>query len=149
MDHLIDDFPVSSKQVSRVIDGTPTEIIATDFANVLFIAITQVGALGPDAYIRFTLQVKTLLGQREDPILNIYASQILLEVLSSNPREERKLLLGLGLKKELRDWDVEHEGNDPVMMRKRFLEGVVEGLAELGIVKTKVAGDGEISTEGM
>ncbi|KAJ3200996.1 hypothetical protein HDU67_001663 [Dinochytrium kinnereticum] len=141
---LANDFPISSKQISRVIDGIPTELVVTEFSNTIFIAVTQVGSLGQmalatkdtgpssDILDPSTTLVKTLLGQREDPTLHIFASQILHEILLSNPRESRKLLLGLGLVKELRE---EGAGaGDVVEMRRRFLEGVLEGLVEGGVV---------------
>ncbi|KAJ3108459.1 Structural maintenance of chromosomes protein 2 [Phlyctochytrium planicorne] len=142
-------FPISAKQLSRVIDGVPTELVVSEFRNAIFVVVNQVGSMGQlllatndlgpgqqELLDPSSIQVKTLLGQRDDPTVSIFASQILFEVLKSNPKESRQLLLGLGLVKELRDVGIydstslssttDTEPIDPWTLRKNFLDGYIQ-----------------------
>jgi proteasome assembly chaperone 3 len=81
---------------------------ATEYADRIFVHITQMGKFGtimkawaePRSEGGSIYHVSTLMGKRDDPLLQIYARQIIerLSATSSKP-----LLLALSLKAESRD----------------------------------------------
>lgn len=78
------------------------------YCDRVFVAITQLGKFGtimkawaePKSEGGSIFQVSTLMGKRDDPLLHIYARQII-ERLSSSI--DKPLLLSLSLKPESRD----------------------------------------------
>eukprot|EP01137_Pigoraptor_chileana_P013317 Opistho-2@66682 len=101
------DFPVNTVQFAAVVDGTHTDFVISSFSNRIFVAITQYEKLGTLIHaskdVKVDLEtppsytVRTLLGKRDEPLLLVYARQ-LIEIISS--ATDKPLLLSIALKPE-------------------------------------------------
>eukprot|EP01111_Echinosteliopsis_oligospora_P003667 TRINITY_DN15760_c0_g1_i1.p1 TRINITY_DN15760_c0_g1~~TRINITY_DN15760_c0_g1_i1.p1 ORF type:complete len:150 (+),score=16.58 TRINITY_DN15760_c0_g1_i1:18-467(+) len=98
-------FPLRTQHVALKVNDVHTEFIITPFSDHLFIAITQTEKLGTlfQAYKTSgemtasgepNYSVTTLLGKRDDDILNIYARQII-ELVGE--KTSKPLILALAL----------------------------------------------------
>lgn len=115
-----DAFPIS-KTYSVIINDLPTEILITKFSNTYFIIITQINKIGTivhawseirknqlqlhddndnnnqsNSNLRFL--TKVLIGKRDDPLLEIYARQILENI--NKVYEMNEIYLGISLQEE-------------------------------------------------
>ncbi len=100
------------KEVSSIveIDGISTEIICSTFSDYYLVVVTQIGKFG--TIIRaesvekadggYIFSINTLLGKRDDPLLTIYARQII-ERISVHTR--KPLVMAISLKEEGRGKD--------------------------------------------
>eukprot|EP00639_Heterosigma_akashiwo_P005173 CAMPEP_0194569516 /NCGR_PEP_ID=MMETSP0292-20121207/7195_1 /TAXON_ID=39354 /ORGANISM="Heterosigma akashiwo, Strain CCMP2393" /LENGTH=120 /DNA_ID=CAMNT_0039419771 /DNA_START=103 /DNA_END=465 /DNA_ORIENTATION=+ len=98
-------------QSAAIIDGIHTEFVISIFDDRVFVLVTQMkkmgtlvsveaegagaGALGLGGGSGYSVSV--LLGRRDDPLLAVYARQVMERVCSSL---QRPLLLGIALKPE-------------------------------------------------
>lgn len=97
-------FPLESKATLEI-EGITTEILCTSFDNRIFVVITQINKFGtflnawaePKADGGKLYMINTLLGKRDDPLLTIYARQMIerLSVYTAKP-----ILLAISLKDE-------------------------------------------------
>ncbi|KAJ3183085.1 hypothetical protein HDU87_007507 [Geranomyces variabilis] len=105
-------FPVKTAQTSAEINAHSTTAIYTEFANRLFLTITQYNKIGTlmeatlDATATPTLtqttppvSVRTLLGPPHDPLPQVYATQILQNIHATRNGERRPLLLAIALRR--------------------------------------------------
>jgi proteasome assembly chaperone 3 len=87
-----------------VVDGTPTEFVAIQYTDRIFLAISQLGTLGTlisasrtrsagPGGAAPTFQIRTLLGRRDDHALEAYT-----RLLAERIGGERPLLVALALK---------------------------------------------------
>ncbi|KAJ3147814.1 hypothetical protein HDU89_005173 [Geranomyces variabilis] len=106
-------FPIKTTQTSAEINGHSTTAIYTEFANRLFLTITQYNKIGTlmeatlDATATPTLSqttppvsVRTLLGPPHDPLPQVYATQILQNIHAARNGERRPLLLAIALRRD-------------------------------------------------
>lgn len=97
-------FPAEQKSIVEL-DGIKTEILCSSFTDRIFIIITQIDKVGTllNAWTEEKADggklflVSTLMGKRDDPLLTIFARQ-LIEQLSNVT--SKPLLLGISLKAE-------------------------------------------------
>ena len=86
------------------IDGTPTEFVAVQYTDRIFLAVSQLGTLGTlisasrtrsagPGGAAPTFEIRTLLGRRDDHALEAYA-----RLLAERIGDERPLLVALALK---------------------------------------------------
>lgn len=101
-----------ARQTAWVLNGIRTEVVVVPYADRTFVIVTQLKKLGnvilatsdavgggmarPSGGRRYSVQV--LLGKRDDPLLSLYARQLLEQMKSDKP-----LLLAICLKEEGRD----------------------------------------------
>jgi len=98
-------FPVRTKQVAADIDGVHTEFVLMAYENRIVIFVTQIGRVGTVLEAKqdkaqdgtTSYSVNTLLGKRDEPLLEIAARQIVEQL--SRVGEKRPLMITLGLKK--------------------------------------------------
>mmetsp|Transcript_5956 Transcript_5956/g.12106 ORF Transcript_5956/g.12106 Transcript_5956/m.12106 type:complete len:129 (+) Transcript_5956:67-453(+) len=106
-------FASSSKFPPQVhhtctVNGVDTDIVSTVYSDRVFVHITQIGKFGtflkawaePRSEGGLVYQVSTVMGKRDDPLLHIYARQII-ERLSTHM--DKPLLLAISLKPDSRD----------------------------------------------
>jgi len=100
-------FPVLTNRACNIVQGSRTELILQSFSDVIFVIITQTNKLG--TFIEATKELgdalesseadafstRILLGRRDQPLLTIYARQ-LIELISS-AGDKRSLLLAISL----------------------------------------------------
>ena len=102
-------FPATRSAVVRSAEGVETTIISTSFDDYHFVNITQINKMGTVIHAwpnkiegmgDVIFETKTLLGKREDTLLDVYARQIIerIEKVSNKP-----LILAISLKEEGRD----------------------------------------------
>eukprot|EP01113_Clastostelium_recurvatum_P049505 TRINITY_DN9180_c0_g1_i2.p1 TRINITY_DN9180_c0_g1~~TRINITY_DN9180_c0_g1_i2.p1 ORF type:complete len:146 (+),score=20.32 TRINITY_DN9180_c0_g1_i2:2-439(+) len=102
-----DSFPVRTGQVAAEIDGVHTEIVMNLYAEQIFIVISQTQKLGSLISASrvggqmtqsgvSNYSINTLLGKRDDPVLDIFARQ-LVQYVSNTDRMARSLLLAISL----------------------------------------------------
>lgn len=102
-------FPATSKAKITNEMGIETTIISTTYEDYHFVNITQINKMGTVIHAwankiegmgDVIYETKTLLGKREDSLLDVYARQIIerIEKVSNKP-----LVLGIALKEEGRD----------------------------------------------
>eukprot|EP00741_Cyanophora_paradoxa_P008279 tig00001284_g8008.t1 len=90
-------------QFALLVNDTHTEVVISDFADRVFVGISQIGkwATWAQAHKDTTIEgaetfsVRTLLGAPDDPVPAIYARAIIPLV---SKKTDRPLLLALGLK---------------------------------------------------
>eukprot|EP00959_Pyramimonas_sp_CCMP1952_P101294 2119160-Pyramimonas_sp.AAC.1 len=85
-------FPVQTRQFAAVIDEVHTEFVVMGYDNRVVVIVTQIGKLGSimqakqdithDGFLQNSFSVKTLLGRRDEPLLEICARR-LMELLST------------------------------------------------------------------
>lgn len=129
MASLLSASSVFPKEVTSLVevDGIPTEIICTTFADCFFVVVTQIGKFG--TIIRaessekadggYIFAVNTLLGKRDDPLLTIYARQIIERI---SPYSKNPLVLTISLKEEGRS--------------KNHFEAIVNKILETLVIKS-------------
>ena len=102
-------FPATDSAVVRSAEGVETTIISTSYDDYHFVNITQINKMGTVIHAwpnkiegmgDVIYETKTLLGKREDSLLDVYARQIIerIEKVSNKP-----LILAISLKEEGRD----------------------------------------------
>jgi proteasome assembly chaperone 3 len=97
-------FPLDQRAVVEI-DGIRTEILCTAFLDRVFVLITQINKVGtvisawadPKSDGGYLFHTEVLLGRRDDPLLTIYARQIIEKLRLCT---EKPLLLGISLKEE-------------------------------------------------
>ncbi len=102
-------FPVQAKSVVEC-DGITTEILSCSFDDRLFVLITQIDKVGSlltawsdsKSDGGYMYHINTILGKRDDPLLTIYARQIMEKI---SPHTRKPLLLGISLRDEGRSRD--------------------------------------------
>eukprot|EP00002_Diphylleia_rotans_P039475 TRINITY_DN9160_c0_g1_i1.p1 TRINITY_DN9160_c0_g1~~TRINITY_DN9160_c0_g1_i1.p1 ORF type:complete len:140 (-),score=31.99 TRINITY_DN9160_c0_g1_i1:172-591(-) len=96
-------FPLSFQEYSVEIDSTPTFILLEKFANRVFLLITQTGKPGTLIHAKKdegspqedpTYTVRTMLGERDRPVLEIYARHFVQQMNTDLP-----LTLSIALKR--------------------------------------------------
>ncbi|KAJ3189449.1 Proteasome assembly chaperone 3 [Gaertneriomyces sp. JEL0708] len=123
-------FPIKTRQARALLGDKgegdsstiQTDVVYTDFADRMFLTITQFGKIGslleatvdtPTTALYMSqntvssantnaapsISVRTLLGPRDEPLAHVYASHILSKIRAARPNETRPLLLGLALKR--------------------------------------------------
>jgi proteasome assembly chaperone 3 len=106
----VDSLPPKEKKIEVELDGIKTEILCSSFSNRIVVFITQINKVGtvitawsePKSDGGKIYQTSVMLGKRDDPLLTIYARQ-LIEKISIN--SSKPLLLGISLKEEGRSKD--------------------------------------------
>uniref|UniRef100_A0A7S2V894 Proteasome assembly chaperone 3 n=1 Tax=Fibrocapsa japonica TaxID=94617 RepID=A0A7S2V894_9STRA len=110
-------------QSALVINGIKTEILVMYFADKIFIIVTQLKKIGTLVHVQpgneatsvgasmgdrplGIYDTSVLLGRRDDPLLLIYARQIMEKICSTL---NKPLLLGIALKNEGRDTETFQE----------------------------------------
>ncbi|KAJ1432672.1 hypothetical protein B484DRAFT_447682 [Ochromonadaceae sp. CCMP2298] len=99
-------FPLQEHQ-SILVNGVPTDLVITGYYDRVFVIISQLDSVGTilkaDAEKKsdggFIFEVDTVLGKRDDPLLTIYARQIV-ERLSKT--STKPLLLSISLRDNCR-----------------------------------------------
>ncbi|KAJ3088996.1 hypothetical protein HK102_007448 [Quaeritorhiza haematococci] len=81
--------------------------------------------------VSIPVTVRSLIGKRDDPLMHVYATQILNMVAEKRPTETRPLLLGLALKK--RETTGEENGEDEDESERKTLHEILELLGEVGL----------------
>mmetsp|Transcript_30269 Transcript_30269/g.51186 ORF Transcript_30269/g.51186 Transcript_30269/m.51186 type:complete len:130 (-) Transcript_30269:521-910(-) len=102
-------FPAQLHHLITV-DGESTDIISTVYSDRIFVIISQLDKFGtllkawsePRSDGGMLFQVSTLLGKRDDPLLHIYARQIIERMAQVT---QKPLLLAIALKPECRSAD--------------------------------------------
>jgi proteasome assembly chaperone 3 len=97
-------FPLEVK-ASVELNGLATEILCTSFDDRLCVLITQINKVGSllTAWADsksdggYLYHIDTILGRRDDPLLTIYARQIVEKI---TPHTKKPVLLGISLKEE-------------------------------------------------
>ncbi len=98
-------LPPFEKKITIEKDGIITEILCTSFANRILVFITQINKVGtlinawsePKADGGKIYQTSILLGKRDDPLLTVYARQLIERISTLS---NKTLLLGISLKEE-------------------------------------------------
>jgi proteasome assembly chaperone 3 len=98
-------LPPKERKIEVELDGIKTEILCSSFSNRIVVFITQINKVGtvinawaePKSDGGKIYQTSVMLGKRDDPLLTIYARQ-LIEKISIN--SGKPLLLGISLKEE-------------------------------------------------
>ncbi|RKO85096.1 hypothetical protein BDK51DRAFT_32853 [Blyttiomyces helicus] len=138
-DALASPFSLKTRQAVAEIAGTETEVVVTEFADKIFILVTQFGKMGnlllatldnpPTSLTEKdapppSVSTRTLLGERDDPLAQVYASHILSR-MAAETGEARPLLLGLALRRE----------DDGVLTRNmEVFDGVLALLKEANVL---------------
>ncbi|CAI5791874.1 Uncharacterized protein PODLI_1B005290 [Podarcis lilfordi] len=96
---------VDSKQAEEVVQGIPTEVVCTAFANTILVVVTQYGKMGTlvsvepnvvaDGISSPLLTTKVLLG-KDEPLVHICAKHLATPV--SQEAGNKPVLLALALK---------------------------------------------------
>lgn len=97
-------FPVATREVLCTVGGHPTHVLLSAYADRLLIVATQVGTLGTVLHAEketvlgggTTYRVETLVGRRDDPLLELCARQLAERVAAAGC--ERPLVVCLGLR---------------------------------------------------
>lgn len=105
-------FPLR-KESTVEIDGITTEIICTNYSDKIMVNISQMDKFGSiiSAFSETTgesgklYHIQNLLGRRDDPLLNIYARQIIENISEVS---DKPLILTISLKDEGRSSVVFH-----------------------------------------
>jgi proteasome assembly chaperone 3 len=95
------------KQVEISLEGVDTHVSVQSFADTNVVLVSQLGRLGTIKHAeviegpegRRTYEVRTLMGKRDDPLLDVYARQIV-EKITEATSSTKPLLLTVALKKE-------------------------------------------------
>jgi proteasome assembly chaperone 3 len=98
-------LPPFEKKVTIELNGIPTEILCTSFVDRIVIFISQMNKVGTliSAWSEQKndggkiYQTSILLGKRDDPLLTIYARQLIEKITAHC---NKTLLLGISLKEE-------------------------------------------------
>jgi proteasome assembly chaperone 3 len=102
-------FPAVNRAQVTNADGLVTDIVCTTYDDYHFVNITQLQKMGTvirawsnklEGLGDTSYEMSTLLGKRDDPLLDVYARQIIEKV---SARSNKPLLLGVALKPEGRD----------------------------------------------
>eukprot|EP00518_Triparma_eleuthera_P014724 CAMPEP_0182479460 /NCGR_PEP_ID=MMETSP1319-20130603/34197_1 /TAXON_ID=172717 /ORGANISM="Bolidomonas pacifica, Strain RCC208" /LENGTH=92 /DNA_ID=CAMNT_0024680887 /DNA_START=57 /DNA_END=331 /DNA_ORIENTATION=+ len=83
----------SARSVAKLIDGIHTEVVVNIFSDRIFVIITQTGKMGTllqASSDHGDVDVRVLMGRRDDPLLVVYAQQL---VESLRVRTESPILL--------------------------------------------------------
>lgn len=107
----MDNFP-SQNQAIVMSSGVETKILCSSYSDRHFVVITQLHKVGTliQAHTQKSLDgegktfsISTLLGRRDDPLLDVYARQIIQQIsgYSDNP-----LLLAISLKSDGRTTEI-------------------------------------------
>jgi proteasome assembly chaperone 3 len=92
--------------------GIPTSLLVQLFSDRVSVTISQLGKVGTTLLAtcdvsptteRRSYDVTVLLGRRDDPLLSIYARQLIEKVKEVDPAPGRDVLLCISLKEEGRD----------------------------------------------
>ncbi|KAJ6655975.1 hypothetical protein lerEdw1_004560 [Lerista edwardsae] len=96
---------LASKQVAEVVQGVPTEVVCTAFANTVLVVVTQYGKMGTlvsvepnvvaDGLGTPLLATKVLLG-KDEPFVHICAKRLVASV--SREAGNKPVLLAMALK---------------------------------------------------
>jgi len=99
-------FPVQTRQFAAIIDNAHTEFVVMGYDNRVVVIVTQIGKLGSilqakqdvtqDGFLQNSFSTTTLLGRRDEPLLEICARRLMELMAQAGCR--RPLLLTLGLK---------------------------------------------------
>jgi hypothetical protein len=97
----------ATNSASLTIGGIQTDIQCTSYSDRHFVVVSQLGNFGtfvnawceesPDGNTLY--QTKVLLGKREEPILHIYARQIIEKIVTSST-SRKPLVLAISLHKD-------------------------------------------------
>lgn len=117
-------FP-PSKKIDFEVNGINTEILLQSYDDRVFILISQINKIGnllnawgePKSDGNYLYFVQNLIGRRDDPLLNIYARQLVERLF---PLTKKPLVLGITLKEEARS--------------KEFFEAIINKVLEMVIV---------------
>lgn len=91
---------VPTQTFSSAVDGTPTDFVIMEFVDQVMVIATQVGRLGTliqarqDQHTR-TYFIETLLGRRDDPLLEICGRQLIEKLSLTGSTKDVMLWLGL------------------------------------------------------
>ncbi|KAJ3196995.1 hypothetical protein HK101_006654 [Irineochytrium annulatum] len=116
-----------SRTAQREVQGLPTDIVSllialnailpwtgqvvTEYCDKVLVIVTQLDKIGQMVMVNVdslesapvglerSTTVKTVLGERDDPLACVYATHIMSMLVHHRPHESRALLLALGLKK--------------------------------------------------
>lgn len=118
-------FPVRTHQTSFHLNGVPTTVIASLYADRIMFVVTQLGTLGTIVAAQketvlgggTTFSTDTLLGARDDPVPELCARQLVERLSQSNC--DLPLLLCLALKRD-------PGGEIDVTKQKDLVHGVVD-----------------------
>ncbi|XP_054849411.1 proteasome assembly chaperone 3 [Eublepharis macularius] len=96
---------LASKQTEEVVQGVPTEVVCTAFANTLLVVVTQYGKMGTlvsvepdvvaDGISKPLFTTKVLLG-KDEPLVHICAKHLVTSV--SQEAGNKPVLLSMALK---------------------------------------------------
>ncbi|XP_061455761.1 proteasome assembly chaperone 3 [Rhineura floridana] len=96
---------LDSKQAEEVVQGIPTEVVCTAFANTILVVVTQYRKMGTlvsvepsvvaDGISRPLLTTKVLLG-KDEPLVHICAKHLVMSV--SQEAGNKPVLLAIALK---------------------------------------------------
>jgi hypothetical protein len=101
-------YPFRLKQFAAIIDNVHTEFVITDYGDQIFFIITQLNKLGTilrgkkDSIIGNSADecslysVQTLLGKRDDSLLELFARQLTEMVNANSP--QKSVVLAISLK---------------------------------------------------
>lgn len=97
-------FPKSSTQ-SVEVDGIKTDIVCSTFSDYFFVVVTQIDKFGTILKAESAekadggaiYSVNTLLGRRDDPLLTIYARQLIERISQFS---KKPLVLSISLQEE-------------------------------------------------
>jgi proteasome assembly chaperone 3 len=114
-------FPPQSSKIIKTISSIDnkeiiTEIICTTYQDKIFVVITQIKKFGTLISAWYDIntngeksfRTSVLLGKREDPILHVFARQIIGDI-SFSSESDKPLLLSISL---------DSNGNDPETFKK-------------------------------
>ncbi|GAB4814902.1 hypothetical protein N2152v2_001948 [Parachlorella kessleri] len=99
-------FPVQTREVTVPIAGCETHLLLSGYADRLLVVATQVGTLGAVLQAQketvlgggSTYRVETLMGRRDDPLLQLAARQLAERLAVEGC--EKPLVLCLGLRQD-------------------------------------------------
>eukprot|EP01031_Cornospumella_fuschlensis_P031592 gene31593-38180_t len=104
MDFMRYGFPSETK-FSVEVQGITTEVVCSVFSSNIFILVTQINKVGSvlkawtepkfDGGLRY--MVENMLGRRDDPLLVLYARQLIERIALISPKE---LVLAISLTEE-------------------------------------------------
>ncbi|KAJ3330295.1 hypothetical protein HDU76_006012 [Blyttiomyces sp. JEL0837] len=131
-------FPITHRTGSKAINGHQTDVVISEFSDKIFIVVSQCGRLGGQMLLarrdgaanpfaktdEQSISVKTLLGRRDDPLSQVYASHILNKLSAVRSKGNKDLLLSLALKSV--------EGNDDAeTIERSTFEEIINLLEDL------------------
>ncbi|KAI8923036.1 hypothetical protein BC831DRAFT_473244 [Entophlyctis helioformis] len=110
-------FPISTRHIMGTVGGKAAQAIFMEFGNMLVLLVTQTGKIGSLSMVSLDAAsaqmsggpgaggmaseplttVKSLLGPRDDVLLQACASHMLAQIHKANPSEMRQLLFGLSI----------------------------------------------------